>query len=57
MRVTIVFELYLLISQSAPFVTEKGLRQGDALACMLFNIALEKVVRYAGIEKKRNNIS
>jgi hypothetical protein len=27
-------------NQSAPSVTEKGLRQGDALACMLFNIAL-----------------
>jgi sorting nexin-29 len=39
-------------TQSAPFVTEKGLRQGDALACMLFNIALEKAVRDAGIEKR-----
>jgi sorting nexin-29 len=29
-------------NQSAPFVTEKGLRQGDALVCMLFNITLEK---------------
>jgi hypothetical protein len=28
------------------------LRQGDALACMLFNITLEKAVRDAGIEKR-----
>jgi hypothetical protein len=39
-------------NQSAPFVTEKGLRQVDALACMLFNIALEKAVRDAGIGKR-----
>jgi len=25
--------------------TKKGLRQGDSLACLLFNLALEKVVR------------
>jgi hypothetical protein len=31
-------------NQSAPFVTEKGLRQGDAVACMLFSITLEKAV-------------
>jgi hypothetical protein len=36
-------------NQSAPFVTEKGLRQGDALACLLFNIALGKAVRDARI--------
>jgi hypothetical protein len=34
------------------FVTEKGLRQGDALACMLFNITLGKAVKDAGIEKR-----
>lgn len=28
---------------------KKGLRQGDSLACLLFNLALEKVVRDAGI--------
>jgi sorting nexin-29 len=39
-------------NQSTRFVIEKGLRQGDALACMLFNIALEKAVREAGIEKR-----
>jgi hypothetical protein len=31
------------------FVTRKGFRQGDALSCMLFNIALEKV-RLAGLD-------
>jgi sorting nexin-29 len=24
-------------------------RQGDALACILFNVALEKIIRYLGI--------
>jgi sorting nexin-29 len=35
---------------SAPFITRKGLRQGDALSCMIFNIALEKTVRVAGLD-------
>jgi hypothetical protein len=43
-------------NQSATFVTEKGLRQADVLAHMLFNIALEKAVRDIGIERKRNSI-
>ena len=34
---------------SDPITTKKGLRQGDSLACLLFNLALEKVVRDAGI--------
>jgi hypothetical protein len=34
---------------SEPFLR---LRQGDALACLLFNIALEKVIRDSGIEKR-----
>lgn len=34
---------------SEPFETTNGLRQGDALSCILFNIALEKVVRSAGV--------
>jgi sorting nexin-29 len=37
---------------SEQFVTQKGLRQGDALACLLFNIALEKAVRDSGIETR-----
>ena len=36
-------------SLSEPFFTEKGLRQGDSLSCLLFNIALEKAVRDSGI--------
>jgi hypothetical protein len=35
---------------SDPFITRKGLRQGDALSYMLFNIALEKAVRVAGLD-------
>jgi sorting nexin-29 len=29
-----------------------GLRHGDALACLLFNIALEKVVRESNIQTR-----
>jgi hypothetical protein len=29
---------------SKPVTTHDGLRQGDALVCVLFNIALEKVI-------------
>jgi sorting nexin-29 len=35
---------------SDPITTKKGLRQGDSLACLLFNLALEKVIRNAGIQ-------
>lgn len=35
---------------SPEFQTRRGLRQGDALACLLFNLALEKVVRSSGIQ-------
>jgi hypothetical protein len=37
-------------SLSEPFTTERGLRQGDALARMLFNIVLDKAIRDSGIE-------
>jgi sorting nexin-29 len=30
-------------------IHKNGLRQGDALVCLLFNIALERVIRDAGI--------
>lgn len=30
---------------SEPFETSGGIRQGDGLACLLFNLALEKVIR------------
>jgi len=32
---------------SDSLITKKGLRQGDSLACLLFSLALEKVVRNA----------
>jgi hypothetical protein len=35
---------------SDPITAKKGLRQGDSLACLLFNLALEKVVRDTGIQ-------
>jgi sorting nexin-29 len=34
---------------SAPINVRNGIRQGAALACLLFNIALEKVVRDAAL--------
>jgi hypothetical protein len=34
---------------SAPFITHKGVRQGDALACFLFNIPLAYAIRKSGI--------
>jgi sorting nexin-29 len=37
---------------SEPFFTQRGLRQGDTLACLLFNIALEKVIRDSGTERR-----
>jgi hypothetical protein len=33
-----------------PFIIRKVLRQGDALSCMLFNIALAKAARGAGLD-------
>jgi hypothetical protein len=35
---------------SDPITAKKGLRQGDSLACLLFNLALEELVRDAGIQ-------
>jgi sorting nexin-29 len=37
---------------SEPITVRNGLRQGDTLACLLFNIALEKVIREAGIQTR-----
>ena len=37
---------------SEPISTTCGVRQGDALACLLFNIALEKVIRDSGIQTR-----
>ena len=35
---------------SGPFVTTKGLRSGDGLACLLLNLALEKAIRDSRVE-------
>ena len=35
---------------SDPITTKLGLGQGDSLACLLFNLALENVTRDAGIQ-------
>lgn len=35
---------------SVEFSSDKGLRQGDGLACLLFNFALEKAIRDSGIQ-------
>jgi hypothetical protein len=34
------------------FETKKELRQGDAFSCLLFNLALEKVIRETSLEIK-----
>jgi sorting nexin-29 len=36
---------------SSPIITRNGVRQGDSLACLLFNVALEKV-KDAGINTR-----
>ena len=37
---------------SDPFECRKGLRQGDGLSCLLFNIALEGVIRRVGLNMR-----
>ncbi|XP_062703839.1 uncharacterized protein LOC134286265 [Aedes albopictus] len=37
---------------SSSFESRRGLRQGDGLSCLLFNIALEGVVRRAGLNSQ-----
>ena len=38
---------------SGPFVTTKGLGQGDGLACLLFNLELERAIRDSRVETLR----
>ena len=38
---------------SEPFSVKEGLKQGDALSCLLFNLALEIAMRRAGISTSR----
>ena len=35
---------------SGPFATTEGLRQGDGLTCLLFNLALERAIRDSRVE-------
>jgi hypothetical protein len=37
---------------SNPLQAKTGLRQGDILACLLFNVALERVLRDSGIKTR-----
>ncbi|XP_058127717.1 uncharacterized protein LOC131291223 [Anopheles ziemanni] len=37
---------------SAQFASQRGLRQGDSLSCILFNVALEGVIRRVGIDTR-----
>ena len=37
---------------SAPFIIHKSVWQGDALACLLFNITLEYAIRKSGIQTR-----
>jgi hypothetical protein len=53
-RVTCSVKIYNDVSES--FTTQRGVRQGDALTCVLFNLALEKVIQNAGIEKTWHNL-
>lgn len=36
---------------SKPFDITRGIRQGNGLACILFNLALEKVIRQSGVNR------
>jgi sorting nexin-29 len=45
-----VTQIRIQSSLSEPLKVNKGLRQGDPLACLLFNIALEKAVRKANMQ-------
>lgn len=37
---------------SEPFETVRGIRQGDGLACLLFNLALEKVIKQSKVNRE-----
>jgi hypothetical protein len=48
----IKFRVKIQNQLSELFTTERGLRQGDALACLLFNVALEWAIKKSGMEKR-----
>lgn len=37
--------------QSETFNTKRGLRQGDSLSCVLFNLLMESIIRKAGVHR------
>ncbi|GBN30232.1 hypothetical protein AVEN_51637-1 [Araneus ventricosus] len=37
---------------SESFTAERGLRQGDSLTCLLFNLPLEKCIRVSGLDRR-----
>jgi sorting nexin-29 len=45
-------KLKMTINYAREFDTTEGDRQGDTLACLLFNIRLEKVVKSAEVENR-----
>ena len=42
----------LVVTVECVVVVHKGVRQGDALACLLFNILLENAIRKSGIKQE-----
>ena len=54
LRINRVFDQPSFQSLSESLHIRNGLRQGDALACILFNIALEKTIRDANINQRGN---
>ena len=45
-------QIKIQLKLSAPLIIHKGIRQGDALACLLFNITLEYAIRKSGIQTR-----
>jgi sorting nexin-29 len=48
------YEIRILSTLSGTLPIKNGVREGNALACLLFNIALEKVIRDAKIDTRGN---
>jgi sorting nexin-29 len=47
-----VYQIIIQSTLSEPLPIRNGVHQGDALACLLFNIVLEKVIRDAKINTR-----
>jgi len=45
-------QIKIQLKLSTPFIIHMGIRQGDALACLLFNTTLECAIRKTGIQTK-----